>query len=148
MRRLMINAVFLAVGVVGCMGCEGTTGHAVSGSAELSTDALDGRMEPGAFVAGDGRQETDYAASPALQSPTSGGDGGIAVGRPGELRVTKRYVIYWAEHGVDEAIVLDRIRWSKGVTRLTPADEAEMRESGVSEAVIAAMREKAGGSRA
>jgi uncharacterized protein YcfJ len=57
--------------------------------------------------------------------------------------VTKRDVIDWNHRGVKDEIIIDRIERSGQVFRLTGADENELRDAGVSEPVIRAMKDTA-----
>lgn len=57
--------------------------------------------------------------------------------------VTKSDVIAWTDQGVREDIVIDRIDRSGTVFRLSAADQNELREHGVSESVIRAMKDTA-----
>jgi len=55
--------------------------------------------------------------------------------------VTKADVISWTQRGMRDEIIIDRIDRSGTVFRLTAADENDMRDKGVSESVIRAMRD-------
>jgi hypothetical protein len=56
-------------------------------------------------------------------------------------RVTKQDVIHWTESGVKEDVILDRIERSGTVFRITAADENDLRDAGVSEEVVRAMKD-------
>jgi hypothetical protein len=57
-----------------------------------------------------------------------------------EARVTKQDVIAWTERGVKEDLIIDRIDRTHSAFRLSPADENELRDAGVSEEVIRTMK--------
>jgi hypothetical protein len=57
--------------------------------------------------------------------------------------VSKHQVVNWTDQGVRDDIIIDRIERSGTVFRLTAADQNELREQGVSESVIRAMRDTA-----
>jgi uncharacterized protein YcfJ len=54
--------------------------------------------------------------------------------------VTKRQVIQWTGDGVKDEIIIDRIEQSGTVFSITVTDENELRDVGVSEEVIRAMK--------
>jgi hypothetical protein len=54
-------------------------------------------------------------------------------------RVGKSDVMEWSRNGTKEDVIVDRIERS-GATRLSTADERELRDAGVSDRVIRAMR--------
>lgn len=60
-------------------------------------------------------------------------------------QLTDKDVIRWTMQGVREDIIIDRIQRSGSTFRLTAADENRLRDEGVSEAVLAAMRPKGAG---
>lgn len=55
--------------------------------------------------------------------------------------VTKSDVIAWSQRGTRDDVIVDRIERSGSVFRLTAADENDLRDRGVSESVIRAMRD-------
>lgn len=57
--------------------------------------------------------------------------------------LTKSDVIGWTDQGVRDDIIIDRIERSGTVFRLSAADQNELRDRGVSEAVIRAMKDTA-----
>lgn len=57
--------------------------------------------------------------------------------------ITRRDVIDWNSRGVSDEVMVDRIERSGQVFRLTAADENELRDAGVSETVIRAMKNTA-----
>lgn len=61
----------------------------------------------------------------------------------GGAYVTKRDVIEWNDRGVKDEVIIDRIERSGQTFRLTGADENELRDAGVSESVIRAMKNTA-----
>lgn len=54
--------------------------------------------------------------------------------------VTKNQVIRWTQDGVKDDIIIDRIERSGTTFRLTVADENDLRDAGVSEEVVRAMK--------
>ena len=57
--------------------------------------------------------------------------------------VTKSEVITWTDQGVRDDIIIDRIDRSGTVFRLSAADQNDLRDHGVSESVIHAMKDTA-----
>ena len=55
--------------------------------------------------------------------------------------VSRQKVMAWTEEGVKDEIIIDRIERSGTVFRLTPAEENQLRDAGVSEEVIRAMKQ-------
>ena len=55
--------------------------------------------------------------------------------------ITKDDVIAWTASGVHEDVILDRIQRSDTVFHLTTADENQLRDAGVTDQVIQAMRD-------
>jgi hypothetical protein len=67
---------------------------------------------------------------------------------PGDARgagrvgsISKQDVLAWTARGVPEEAIIDRIQSSSSVFVLTAVDETELRDRGVSEAVIRALRD-------
>ncbi len=54
--------------------------------------------------------------------------------------ISKDEVVNWSRQGVKDEIIIDRIQRSGSTFRLTAADENELRDSGVSEDVVRAMK--------
>ena len=61
----------------------------------------------------------------------------------GASKITKRDVIVWTDKGVRDSVIIDRIDRSGQVFRLNAADENELRDAGVSEPVIRALKDTA-----
>ena len=57
--------------------------------------------------------------------------------------ITKSEVITWTDQGVRDDIIIDRIDRSGTVFRLSAADQNDLRDHGVSESVIRAMKDTA-----
>jgi hypothetical protein len=57
--------------------------------------------------------------------------------------LTKADVVDWTERGMSDEIIIERIERSKAVFQVTAADQNELRDKGVSPAVIQAMRASA-----
>jgi hypothetical protein len=66
---------------------------------------------------------------------------GTSAAAPQTLAVAKGDVIAWTQQGTRDDIIIDRIERSGTVFHLTAADESDLRDRGVSEAVIRAMRD-------
>lgn len=64
-----------------------------------------------------------------------------ASGYVGNPKVSKDDVIDWSRHGVTDEIIIDRVDRSGTVFHLTAADENALREKGVSEDVVQAMKQ-------
>lgn len=58
-------------------------------------------------------------------------------------RVTKNDVIKWTDQGAKDEVIIDRIDRSGTVFNITAADENELRDAGVSEEVVRAMKDTA-----
>jgi len=56
-------------------------------------------------------------------------------------RLTQSDVVTWANRGMRDEVIIDRIERSGTVFHLTAADENRLRDAGVSEEVIRAMRD-------
>jgi surface antigen len=63
--------------------------------------------------------------------------------RESSSAVTKSEVITWTDQGVRDDIIIDRIDRSGTVFRLSAADQNDLRDHGVSESVIRAMKDTA-----
>lgn len=57
--------------------------------------------------------------------------------------ITQQQIIEWTRHGVPQQVIVDRIERSGTRYKLTAADENTLRENGVSEEVVAAMKQTA-----
>jgi uncharacterized protein YcfJ len=57
------------------------------------------------------------------------------------IAVTKEDVIDWTRRGDPDALIIDRVERSPGVFRLSSRDENYLRDNGVSEGVIRAMKD-------
>ncbi|MGE5608688.1 MAG: glycine zipper domain-containing protein [Bacillota bacterium] len=58
-------------------------------------------------------------------------------------RVTKNDVIKWTDQGTKDEVIIDRIERSGTIFNITAADENELRDAGVSEEVVRAMKDTA-----
>ncbi|CAN5332630.1 hypothetical protein BH09PLA1_BH09PLA1_20640 [soil metagenome] len=63
--------------------------------------------------------------------------------RESSNQIGKSEVISWTDQGVRDDIIIDRIERSGTVFRLTAADQNDLRDHGVSESVIRAMKNTA-----
>jgi hypothetical protein len=86
----------------------------------------------------------DRAAGSAAVSPADGSSLASSRQHPvyasDSTRVTKQEVIDWTARGVRDDVVLERITRCGNLTRLTAADENQLRDAGVSETIIQEMR--------
>ena len=57
--------------------------------------------------------------------------------------VTREDIVAWSSRGVKDDIIIDRIERSGTVFRLTAAEENQLRDQGISEEVVRAMRDTA-----
>jgi surface antigen len=62
---------------------------------------------------------------------------------PAPAAITNRDIIDWTRRGVKDEIIIDRVERSGQVFRITAADENDLRDQGVSEPVIRAMKDTA-----
>ena len=62
---------------------------------------------------------------------------------PARGRLSKEQVVTWTQAGTRDDIIIDRIERSDTVFRLTAADEQHLRQQGVSEDVLYAMKDTA-----
>jgi len=162
----MLRAVakgLLVVGLcVGILGCESKAG----------TGALIGGAGGGLLGAGIGSMSHGRAGEGALIGAAAGAIGGALIGgamdgqdkKDREAReqqdriytereyskpnydnpaVPQQDVITWSQRGTRDEIIIDRIERSNTVYHLTAADENHLRDAGVSERVIQAMRDTA-----
>ena len=164
MRRSSSVVVIVALGMVAA-GCEnkaqtgaliGAGGGAAAGgiighqSGNAGTGALIGAGVGaiGGYIVGneldkkDARQEEAAYQSRTRSARESRYDDRAprAQTTSAETRVTKQDVIDWTERGVKEDIIIDRIDRTHSAFRLSPADENELRDAGVSEEVIRTMK--------
>ena len=101
------------------------------------------RRGAGRQLDGPGRREEG-----PRRPPRAGGRGALRRRLRGpvravQLRVTRDDVVAWARDGKSDDIIIDRIERSDTVFRLTAADEDGLRDQGVSDGVIRAMRDTA-----
>jgi uncharacterized protein YcfJ len=157
-KKLIATALLGAMGL-GSIGCEtkAGTGALVGGAGGAAAGGLIGSMSHGR--AGEG----------ALIGGAVGAIGGALIGngmdkndakkrredvtpyRERETqapavagRVAKSDVMEWSRNGTKEDVIVDRIERS-GAMRLSSADERELKDAGVSDRVIRAMRGSARG---
>jgi hypothetical protein len=118
-------------GAIGLIG-GGLVGHAADKSDEAE-------REKQARI--DAERRSAARSGPAYASVEEGGYGNYAARGGG--RVTREQVVQWTQAGVRDDIIVDRIERSDSVFRLSTADERSLRQQGVSEGVIVAMRNTA-----
>jgi hypothetical protein len=82
-------------------------------------------------------QDRYYAPPPPPQAPQQVPPPSVA---PQGTPVTRQEVVLWSQRGLREDIIIDRIQRSGTRFNLTPRDQQELRQAGVSEAVIRAMQ--------
>jgi hypothetical protein len=162
MRKALLSVVASGTLLAGVAGCESNagTGALVGGAAGAGIGAIighnsHGRTGSGALIGGavgalggalvgnemdkkdaEARRDRDYDDYYARRS---GGD----AYRTQSRAVTREDVIEWTRRGDREEQILDRIDRSGTVFRLTARDENELRDNGVSEYVIRAMKDTA-----
>ncbi|HEX8912127.1 MAG TPA: glycine zipper domain-containing protein [Humisphaera sp.] len=138
-----------AVGLVG----GGLIGHAADKSDEADRERAT-RQEADRRAAEQRAGEEQTGARAADRRPTeayaSAGDVGYGSYAPPRdtaaargNRVTREQVVQWTQAGVRDDIIVDRIERSDTVFRMTAADERDLRQQGVSETVLMAMRDTA-----
>lgn len=147
-------------------------GVAVSGGGcanKTQTGALVGGLGGAAVGAGIGSVSHGRAGAGALIGGAVGAIGGALIGNSmdkqdeeqrqrdearatresGRARIsesapiTKQEIISWSSHGTKDDVIIDRIDRSGAVFHLTAADENRLRDAGVSEQVIRAMKDTA-----
>jgi hypothetical protein len=133
MRTMLkeILTVVVALGVALGAGI-GSLSHARAGEGALIGGAV-GLV--GGYIVGnemdkaDQRRQQDMGSRSVRPAPAP------------EQAITRRQVIQWTQDGVRDDIIIDRIERSGTVFNLRAADENQLRDAGVSEAVIRAMRD-------
>jgi uncharacterized protein YcfJ len=159
MKCVAVSVVTLSI-VAGMAGCEtkAGTGALIGGAAGAGIGAIAGKQSHGHTVGGAliggavgalggaligneldkndrdeaRRQEREEAASRRAQLYESR-----------ESAITRQDVIKWVRHGDRDDIIIDRIDRSGTVFSLTSRDENALRDAGVSEEVIRAMKDTA-----
>ncbi|MFI5379128.1 MAG: glycine zipper domain-containing protein [Tepidisphaerales bacterium] len=145
--RTLSAAVFLiAIGLLSA-GCE----------TKAQTGALVGGAGGAAVGAGIGSMSHSRAGEGALIGGAVGAVGGYIVGnemdkkdqrdrertadrsQPDSQRVTSKQVIQWNQQGVKDEIIIDRIQRSGA--KLRSNDETALRDAGISDDVIRAMKD-------
>lgn len=106
----------------------GLTGHAIGKNEDRKQAERERRA----------RQDRMYADRPAPPPATA-----TPVGAQPMQALTTADVIRWTHTGVQEAVIIDRIERSGTRFNLTAADERQLRDAGVSENVIRAMKQTA-----
>ena len=153
-----VAVVLLAAGVVGCETKAGTGALIGGGGGALAGGAIGSmshaRAGEGALIgAGIGaiggalighsmdkadqkKTEERYAERDYDRRHTATGSAA-----PQTLGVSKGDVVTWTQQGTRDDLIIDRIERSGTVFHLTAADESDLRDRGVSESVIRAMRD-------
>lgn len=103
----------------------GLAGHAIGKNEDRKQAERDRRA----------RQDRMYADRPAPPPAAA-----TPAGAQPMQALTTADVIRWTQTGVQEVVIIDRIERSGTRFNLTPADERQLRDAGVSENVIRAMR--------
>jgi hypothetical protein len=90
-------------------------------------------------------RDRDYNRTPGYPTSTAADDDYAARrnGRPAATGVTKADVIEWTRRGDRDDLIIDRIDRGGTVFRLSSRDENQLRDAGVSEEVIRAMKDTA-----
>jgi hypothetical protein len=157
MKRALLSVVACGVLGAGVIGCEtkAGTGALVGGAAGAGIGAIvghnsHGRTGSGALIGGavgalggalignemdkadkrDAHRERDYDNYSASRGT-----------RTSAAAVTRADVIEWTRRGDRDEQIIDRIDRSPSVIRLSARDENDLRDAGVSEGVIRAMKD-------
>ena len=157
--RVVSGVLSLGVVIGAGSGCQSKTGTGsiVGGGAGAGIGAIighqSGKTGQGALIGGaigaiggalvghemdknDRRnQDKQYRASEYPESRTA------SAGRPGGI--TKDDVVRWTQRGDRDDLIVDRIEQSGTAERLSSRDENDLRDRGVSEDVIRAMKDAA-----
>jgi hypothetical protein len=94
----------------------------------------------GGYMVGNEMDKSD--ARHAQQQPQQGQPAAAPAGAPGG-QVTQQNVIDWTNRGVKDEIIIDRVERSGTVFNLNAAEESRLRDAGVSEDVVRAMKNTA-----
>jgi hypothetical protein len=160
MKRALLSVVALGVLGAGIAGCEtkAGTGALIGGAAGAGIGAIvghnsHGRTGSGALIGGavgalggalignemdkkdkeEARRDRDYDEYNTRRAPRTAT---VAA-------VTREDVIEWTRRGDRDEQIIDRINRSSAVIRLSARDENDLRDAGVSEGVIRAMKDTA-----
>ena len=95
----------------------------------------------GGGLIGHGMDENDKKQSQANEYDRRNGNS--QQWKTSSTAVTQSQVIDWTDQGVRDDIIIDRIDRSGTVFRLSAADQNDLRDHGVSESVIRAMKDTA-----
>jgi hypothetical protein len=160
MKRALLSVVALGVLSAGIAGCEtkAGTGALIGGAAGAGIGAIvghnsHGRTGSGALIGGavgalggalignemdkkdkeEARRDRDYDDYSARRVPRAATAAAI----------TREDVIEWTRRGDRDEQIIDRIDRSSAVIRLSARDENDLRDAGVSEGVIRAMKDTA-----
>jgi hypothetical protein len=120
-------------------GAIGSMSHARAGEGALigaGIGAIGGALIGHSMDKSDAKNQDRYADRDYDRRHTTG-----STAAPQTLAVSKGDVIGWTAQGTRDEIIIDRIERSGTVFHLTAADESDLRDRGVSEAVIRAMRD-------
>jgi hypothetical protein len=149
----------LAAGVVGCEskagtgaligagggalagGAIGSMSHARAGEGALigaGIGAIGGALIGHSMDESDKKKNQDRYAERDYDRRHSTASGS---GAPQTTGVSKGDIIAWTQQGTRDDLIIDRIERSGTVFHLTAADESDLRDRGVSESVIRAMRD-------
>jgi surface antigen len=117
----------------------GSMSHSRAGEGALIGGAI-GAI--GGYVVGNEMDKSDQRKAQAAQPTRATREQRYA--QPASAnRVTKNDVIKWTDQGVKDEIIIDRVDQSGTVFTMTAADENELRDAGVSEEVVRAMKDTA-----
>jgi hypothetical protein len=160
MKRALLSVVAMGIIGAGVAGCEtkAGTGALIGGAAGAGIGAIvghnsHGRTGSGALIGGavgalggalignemdkkdkeEARRDRDYDDYSARRGAP----------RTAAAAVTRDDVIEWTRRGDRDEQIIDRIDRSPAVIRLSARDENDLRDAGVSEGVIRAMKDTA-----
>lgn len=159
-RSLKIGAIgVICAGIVGCESKAGSGALIGGGTGALVGGVIGnnshGRTAEGALIGGaigaiggglvgHGMDEKDKKAEQRdYERDYDRRNGAQPQWRESSGAITKSEVITWTDQGVRDDIIVDRIDRSGIVFRLSAADQNDLRDHGVSESVIRAMKDTA-----
>ena len=171
MNRALIGVLSVAMLSAGLTGCESKagTGAMIGGGAGAGLGAIighqSGKTGQGALIGGavgaiggglvgnemDKNDRRDREARERGRDAYQGADYRATEYRDTSRRpaaasskgITQQDVIYWSERGDRDELIIDRIEQSGATFNLSSRDENDLRDAGVSEDVIRAMKDTA-----
>jgi hypothetical protein len=124
----------------------GSMSHARAGEGALiggAVGALGGYIVGNEMDKADQRERDRNAVRATREDRYAAPAPGQAPAAAPNQHVTKNDVIKWTDQGTKDDVIIDRIERSGTVFHMTAADENELRDAGVSEEVVRAMKDTA-----